>query len=432
MAAPSPAGDTPFRLNLEQQKKRAKELLKALRAGDAQAWQRLQHQHTKFSHAPIDAAPQVKLSDAQHVIARELGSPSWPKLRAHIQSMHDMQHAIVSGAAPPDADMHTLHIRCGSDLQGCLPAAGFVGDFLEYSDPVCQGPVFASMSVDTRADFLFRSYAPWMDLTRDTIRDNMQRQQQGLANASGYERIVLWFEHDSYDQLTLARLLAYFELRDEAARLEMVSVRAFPGSARFIGLGQLPPEAVRLLWPRRQPVTREQLEAGRRVWHALCEPSPQALTGLRQSPAIAALLNMAGALLRHLQELPSQFNGLGLTEQLTLEILSEGAPTPGRAFAKLMREKDPLPWLGDVMYWHILQDMADAQQPALLIGEEGDGLAWHQRSLSLTDSGRALLAGTLDWRDCRPPPRWLGGVQLHDESMTDWRWAHIDQTLLRR
>jgi hypothetical protein len=35
-----------------------------------------------------------------------------------------------------DADLRTLHIRCGSDLRDKLRAAGFTGDFLEYSDPV--------------------------------------------------------------------------------------------------------------------------------------------------------------------------------------------------------------------------------------------------------------------------------------------------------
>ena len=40
-----------------------------------------------------------------------------------------------------DGDLPTLHIRCGSDIRDTLRESGLAGDFLEYSDPVCQGPV---------------------------------------------------------------------------------------------------------------------------------------------------------------------------------------------------------------------------------------------------------------------------------------------------
>ena len=33
-----------------------------------------------------------------------------------------------------------LHIRCGHDIEESLRAAGIPGDFLAYTDPVCQGP----------------------------------------------------------------------------------------------------------------------------------------------------------------------------------------------------------------------------------------------------------------------------------------------------
>lgn len=40
-----------------------------------------------------------------------------------------------------DADRPTLHIRCGSDIRDTPRQAGFAGDFLEYSDPVHDGPL---------------------------------------------------------------------------------------------------------------------------------------------------------------------------------------------------------------------------------------------------------------------------------------------------
>ncbi|HWL67898.1 MAG TPA: hypothetical protein VNS22_05880, partial [Geminicoccus sp.] len=80
---------SPFRLNLEQQRKRAKELLKGLRTGDAGAWHRFRIHHPRWPDheqaAPPDAA--LRLSEAQLVIARELGLPTWPRLKAHIAAM---------------------------------------------------------------------------------------------------------------------------------------------------------------------------------------------------------------------------------------------------------------------------------------------------------------------------------------------------------
>lgn len=72
--------------NLEQQKKRARELLRAARAGDADALDRFRAHHPRLAPA---AAPRrasaLSLHDAQLVIAREYGFASWPRLRAHIE-----------------------------------------------------------------------------------------------------------------------------------------------------------------------------------------------------------------------------------------------------------------------------------------------------------------------------------------------------------
>ena len=67
-----------FRLNLEQQRKRAKDLLRAVRAGDPAARRRLGD-----ALAPrVPDAAALKLTDVQFAIARELGFASWRDLRA--------------------------------------------------------------------------------------------------------------------------------------------------------------------------------------------------------------------------------------------------------------------------------------------------------------------------------------------------------------
>src|SRR5215208_2960426 len=64
-------------LSLEQQKKRAKELLRAFRCGEQSAAERFRRHCPESSSG--DAGP--RLNDAQHVIARENGFRSWTDLK---------------------------------------------------------------------------------------------------------------------------------------------------------------------------------------------------------------------------------------------------------------------------------------------------------------------------------------------------------------
>ncbi len=62
-----------FRLNFEQQSKRAKDLLKAARAGDPEVL-------VRFRSAP-------GLAEAQYLIARDLRFKNWAALKRHIAAM---------------------------------------------------------------------------------------------------------------------------------------------------------------------------------------------------------------------------------------------------------------------------------------------------------------------------------------------------------
>ncbi|HEX2102495.1 MAG TPA: ankyrin repeat domain-containing protein [Solirubrobacteraceae bacterium] len=77
--------------SLEQLRKRAKDLLRAHRGGDPDAHARVAAHHPR-------ARRELKLSDAQLVIAREHGFPSWPRLRAYADRVaahgRDLEHAF--------------------------------------------------------------------------------------------------------------------------------------------------------------------------------------------------------------------------------------------------------------------------------------------------------------------------------------------------
>ena len=414
---PDPYGA--FRLNLEQQRKRAKDLLRAVRAGDPEALARL-----NAATGSRAQATDVKLADAQFAVARELRFASWRELRRHIDALTSARAAIGHGPAP-DAGLPTLHVRCGSDIQQELVRAGFTGDFLSLWDPFSVGPVIqADNWIDVRARFLA---PPGSEPTYDELlRELTDADEQLGASADRYERIVLWMEHDSHDQLSLIRCLARYAQTGTPKVLELISVNHFPGSRRFIGLGQLPAEAMRLLWRRREPVGPSGLALAANAWAALTSDDPRALVALTRTDT-QALPHLALALRRHLRELPSATNGLGLTQHLTVQMLGEKSMTIGESFQTLHAEREPLPFLGDTTFLQIVNDMGGGTSP-LYTRVAGDR-PFRDR-LSITDTGRDVLRGAIDWLSLSPPSRWVGGVRI-EPGGPNWRWDEARQEVIR-
>jgi len=420
-----------FRLNLEQQKNRAKDLFRAAKAGDSAALSRFAA--VRGTHpSPEEIQPSLKLADAQFVIARELRFASWSKLKAHIESM-DRQRSVIDGKHPaPDGQLKTLHIRCGSDIQKTLQDAGFIGDFLEHAIPYCMGPITTGPDRnELMARFIVDAFPDVRGgLVYEHELEGLSRGEQRLyRTADDYERVVLWAEHDNWDQLFLARMLAHYAHAKRPKVLELIAVSEFPGGERFIGLGQLPAEALRLLWSTRKSVTEAQLSLGNDAWTALASDNPQDLAALAHS-GTPALPIMAPALQRHLRELPSVENGLGLSEQLLLQIVSEGSTTLNRVFLALTWGREPLRFIGDLGTLHIVNEMLKAEVPVLVRTPPPAGERWFRQQLAITDAGVAVLRGERDWHSLRPPPRWVGGVHVRP-GLPGWRWDEAKQEVVR-
>lgn len=112
-----PTESLPPRPNLEFYKKQAKALRKGFGIGDPASAARVK------AHLARRSTPGFSLSDAQHVIARELGFESWPKLKKHIE--------IVTGPAPRHRRLLSTDLAYNQEradalldvLQDALPGA---------------------------------------------------------------------------------------------------------------------------------------------------------------------------------------------------------------------------------------------------------------------------------------------------------------------
>jgi len=407
-------------LSLEQQKKRAKELLHDWRARKASAIDRFRR------HCPHAASSESgpRLGDAQLVIARENGFRQWTDLKAHADHIRIARAATRQGRPSAlDSRYRTLHIRCGHDIMHKLAVAGFEGDFLWFGDPYVEGPVPRTGSLEefvrVRAKYLEE-----MNVQTNSF-ERLLSTYEDLELARQYESVNVWLEHDSYDQLVLAKLLDFFsDPSKRPPRLRLISVTHFPGVERFNGIGQLPAEALRVLWDGFKDVNESQLLLGKDAWLALTSPTPEALLELVRTKT-PALPTMSKALARHLQELPSCRNGLRLTEQLTLQILAEkGAMNAPRLFGWYTNHYEPLPFMGDTGYWNVLRGLANTEQPALRIHERTDmpqdwNKHWH---VELLPFGADLTRNEGDWLKSNTVERWVGGIRIDSRNRFNWRF----------
>ncbi len=411
-----------FSINLNQQKSVAKKRLKAIRHNDANALEQVKQFHSQ----PETLTPEsIQLADVQHALARELGLPSWSKLKAHVEELESHKLAINNQENPLDAELATLHVRCGHDIQQQLKKCGFEGDFLPMIDPLCIGPIPSNEKGfgAIRAQYVVDTLLPVMG-RKDSVQEVAQFEQSNIHTLldQQYERIVFWVEHDAYDQFMLLRGLSLLE-ETEGKIIEIIQFNQFPGTERFIGFGQLPAEAIRSCWQHRKPVTAKLFSQAKRCWQALQAPTPQPLVNLLEQHELDCLPNIKAAITRHLQELPHSESGLSFTQYLALQILNEqNAPINVKDWFQKHQQQEPIPTLGDVMFYALLLPLAQTENPLFTVDSLDKN--WWEQQVNISEKGRECLNG----RSTFLQDYWVGGI--HNQANRRWTWNHIQLSSL--
>jgi len=316
-----------------------------------------------------------------------------------------------------------FHIRCGDDILGSLDEAGVPGDKVRFADVLCEGPLRHPgddrARQRERAGYLSsRYFAPFQETHRE-IRGQDWRVTQCIR----YDETVLWFEADLFDQAILVYLLQRLESLQESSRISLICIGEYPGVERFVGLGQLTPQQLATLLPRREPVTRRQFALARETWAALNARHPRELNRISRMRS-RALPFLPAALRRYLAEYPSTRNGLSQTEQLALEVIAGGARSAPHAFVAV-QGREPRPFMGDSMFYAVLRDLASGDYPALAGSRRNlhrlPDAELSESELWLTPLGKRVLEGKADWFELGQPARWMGGVLVRGPKPR-WRW----------
>ncbi|MBC7973444.1 MAG: DUF1835 domain-containing protein, partial [Myxococcales bacterium] len=282
-----------------------------------------------------------------------------------------------------------VHVCNGDSTADSLSLADLPGEIRVWADALDQGPLLPVSDAEH-----------WK-------RRNELRASRGDAGPSGklegYDRsfdeaataeeLILWFEHDLFDQLALIRLLSRLARRGLPAQLTIVSIDRHPEIPSFLGLGQLQPEQLAALWPRRTTLSRDAIDEAITAWIAVTSPDPRALPFLAKR--IKAMPFLAGALERQLEEFPDPTSGLTRTERQVLAAVARGEAT-APALMQATHAIDPrYPITDSVLFWtlHTLGRCGfvtgapeGAPTPA----------AWSAVNVAITARGREVLAGAID------------------------------------
>ena len=316
-----------------------------------------------------------------------------------------------------------LNITNGDSSVSILQAAGIPGNFLPWRDVLHEGPVPQGLNLKAlsavRAQFI--AERGWGDF--DEINRNFIERDEQLEQFSDYEKVILWFEHDLYDQLQILQILDWFSQQESISTpLSMICTDQY--------LGLCSPQEMTQLLKFEQPITQEQLHLSHQAWASFQHPTPEKWYQLLNTDT-SALKFLEGAIVRMLEEYPNCSNGLSRTAQCALQLVSESEQTAEKLF-RLYQQTEERKFLGDSSFWVVLEELLVAQQPLLKL-PEGMQLALPTQPdhvLTITEQGRAVLKGDQHWLEIHEIDQWIGGVHL--TSADPWCWDLNAQSLCNR
>ena len=309
----------------------------------------------------------------------------------------------------------TLHVTNGDSaaegirLSGVIVAGG--GEVSVTADVLHEGPAPGGLPPERWRKIRARYLAESGYEDYDSALARLTRWDRTLEDARSWDEVVLWFEHDLFDQLLLIRtldLLAGYDLR--GTTLSLVQSGEY--------LGHLSPQEMAALLPRRLRVGDDQKRLARESWRAFCAPDPREIEAILWG-GTSPLPYLEGALRRHLEEFPAVADGLSRCERQILRAVTGGAVTFEEAFLATQAMEERI-YLGDASFHRTLRELAASPLPLVRL-EPGAGGSLRALRISLTATGREVLEGREDGVRIRGIDRWLGGVHLQGAEAA-WRW----------
>ncbi|WP_152396002.1 sigma-70 family RNA polymerase sigma factor [Paenibacillus guangzhouensis] len=328
-----------------------------------------------------------------------------------------------------------LHIVNGDFVAEKLRQGVVKGDILVWREVYPHGPVFTDPVAGDhralRADYLEKTIGvPRIEFVRGS-----EEQERTLTACGQYRDIVLWFEHDLFDQTMLVYLLDWFGRQSlPETKIHLLCIGSYPGIPLFRGLGQLSTAQLSELSGTWKMVSKDELALGSAFWQAYTSEDPESLQQLLRTDT-SALPFAADAFMTHLAQFPSTLDGLGIVERATLKVLQEGEHSAHGLFKQVGDQLHRL-GMGDLQYGYILRRMAEGSHPLIeLRGDRemqrppGQYFSLQNQDVAMTPFAERVLQGEADWVTHNGIDAWYGGVHLQGHRPA-WRWDAVERQIV--
>lgn len=321
--------------------------------------------------------------------------------------------------------MTRLIVTTDSSTAGAIQGAGLADRVIAIERRLLWGPLPSAAELD--AFFAPRMAQPhglhWLDDTPPWRLDEWGLKGYGLIELlSECGSAELWIGQEPNAQLLLLWLLDHCSVEDAA--ISKLVMRQLD-----VAVGAVDPEQLAQLNPPIVKPTHDHLELAGRAWRAYRAPTPEAWFDLLKTD-VSLFPHLKQSIVALLEELPGAATGLGATETRILELVAPGNARPFDVFPGHQKCNDRRVF----DYWEVgtlLDGLVRSPAPAVSGLEEGpftldmhdDALRharYKQSRLSLTELGRAVLAGEEDFLRHNLIHRWWGGSLLTNERQ--WRW----------
>lgn len=274
-----------------------------------------------------------------------------------------------------------------------------------HEGPVPQGLTLEELS-EVRAKYI--ADRGWADL--DEVQQSFIARDHVLKSFQNYDKVILWFEHDLYDQLQILQILDWLQDRQSGnTRLSIICTDQY--------LGLLTPDEILPLFEFESPINDSHLKLAKLSWAAFTAETPEQWAALLKEDT-SALPFLEGAIVRMIEEYPNCRNGLSRTEQQALQIIAEGEKHPAKIFLRNQSMEAGM-FLGDSSFWNTLRNFLQSSPPLVTL-TGGKALTWPtkpEQELRITLAGKNLLCGNQNWLELCELNRWIGGVHLSQNNV---------------
>ncbi len=126
-----------------------------------------------------------------------------------------------------------LHVANGHSTTQTLEAAGLPGRTSIWADPLYEGAVPAGLDdeglLQVRATFIAGGAHPVEEVAGD-----LRAWRRAIDETARYDELVLWFEHDLFDQLNLIQILSRLSI-DWPKTVTLICIGSYPWAAALHG-----------------------------------------------------------------------------------------------------------------------------------------------------------------------------------------------------